>query len=395
VPTYKVVFLGLIVAGSEEEARLIAGLQKKFALSPEKAERLLQRVPIVVKKGIGKEEMERYVKAFEGIGGKLKVEEEATAGALEFPREPEPASGPGAPRKPEPPPKREPPPEPQPPASEPEPPPLFKSLSEKKPHAGRMVTCPQCGFEQPETDECVKCGVIISKFVRYQEMAKAYEGQVHEISSEENPPPSWEGGEGFIGSFFTTTKEVLFSPTQFFRKVGDGRGYWAPLIYGVICGVIGGGATVFWQWLFASKFIPAHYLSAIPYFSIFLILFVIAFPFMIGFSIFVGSAITHLCLMIVGGNKKGFEPTFRALAYAYGGNLFGIIPFIGSTIGGIYSLVLIIFGVKEVHGISTGRAVLAVLLPPIAVVVLAILLSVLGYFLFGFGLFRSLSGVRI
>ena len=75
---YKVVFLGMAVAGPEEEARLIGGLQKKFNLSPERAERLLQKVPVVVKKGLSKEEMERYVKAFEEVGGKVKVEEEMT-----------------------------------------------------------------------------------------------------------------------------------------------------------------------------------------------------------------------------------------------------------------------------------------------------------------------------
>jgi len=98
--------------------------------------------------------------------------------------------------------------------------------------------------------------------------------------------------------------------------------------------------------------------------------------------------------MIVGGNKKGFESTFRALAYAYGGNLFGIIPFIGSTIGGIYCLVLTIFGVREGHGISTGRAVLAVLLPIIVVVGLGILAAVMLPFIIGSS-FRYLGGARI
>ena len=207
------------------------------------------------------------------------------------------------------------------------------------------------------------CGIIISKFVRYQEIAKTYEGQIREISSEERPAPSWESGEGFIEAFIQTTREVLFSPTQFFKKITGSKGYWAPLIYGVICGVIGACMAILWQWLFASKFIPAQVLAMVPFFSIFLIIFLIALPVMIAFSLLLGSAITHLCVMIVGGNKKGFETTFRALAYAYSGNLFGFIPFIGSSIGGIYTLVLTIFGVREGHEISTGKAVLAVLLP--------------------------------
>ena len=92
--------------------------------------------------------------------------------------------------------------------------------------------------------------------------------------------------------------------------------------------------------------------------------------------------------MIVGGNKKGFQTTFRAISYSFSGYLFGIIPFIGSTIGGIYILILTILGVREGHGISTGKAVLAVLLPIIvgvgvtilAVLLIPLLLGTLGFF---------------
>ncbi len=384
--TYKVIFLGLTVAGPDEEARLFTGLQKKFGLTPERAERLFQRVPIVVKKGISRAEMERYVRAFEEIGAKVKVEEEPSIAPLDITHElPESAPKPEAAR-----------PEPK-PRQEPLPgyvvPPKFGPGLEKEPYTGKTITCPQCGFEQPETDECTKCGVIISKFLRYQEKAKTYEGKIHEVSAEEKPSPSWESGEGFIRSFFATTKEVLLSPTQFFKKVPSGEGYWAPLIYGVICGVIGGCAAALWQWLFASRFIPVKILSMIPFLSIFLIIFLFALPFMIAFSILVGSGITHLCLMIVGGNKRGFESTFRALSYAYSGNLFGIIPFIGSTIGGIYSLVLTIFGVREGHGISTGKAILAVLLPLIVLLFLVLLSVMLFPFLFKSSGF--LGGARI
>ena len=29
---------------------------------------------------------------------------------------------------------------------------------------GLTLQCPRCGFEQPPTDECISCGVIISKY---------------------------------------------------------------------------------------------------------------------------------------------------------------------------------------------------------------------------------------
>lgn len=333
---YKVVFLGMSIASPEEEERLLKGLQKKFNLSPEKAESLLQRVPIVVKKGITKEEMERYVKAFEEIGGRVRVEEETY---------------------------------------------LEPSITEKKSLEGSFITCPQCGFEQPETDECVKCGVIISKYLQYQSMARSIEGKVREISSEESSS-AWETEEGIIKAFLRTTRDCLFSPTRFFKKVGAGNGYWSPLIYGVICGIIGFGVAILWQALFLSTLIPIPIIQMVS-FNIILLVATISLPFMMAFSILVGSAITHLCLIIVGGNKKGFEATFRAISYAWCGNLFEIIPFIGSAIGSIYTLILTIIGVRETHGITTGKAVFAVLLPIIIIIILIVAAILIPLLLFG------------
>lgn len=356
---YKVIFLGLKVAGPEEEARLLGGLQKKFNLSPERAESLLQRVPIVVKKGVSKEEMEKYVRAFDEIGGRVRVEEEPSLDFDEGPSEPKTPSKP----KPEP-----------------------------QPYAGPTIVCPQCKFEQPETDECIKCGIIISKYMQYQQMAQSLEGKIREITTEEEKVP-WEAGEGIVGAFIQTTRESLFSPTKFFKKVARGEGYWAPLIYGVIAGIIGTFGASLWQWLFIAQFIPmVGPLSAFPL-GFLLTIILILTPFLIAFSIFVGSAINHLCLMIVGGNTKGFQVTFRAVSYAWSGYLFGIIPVIGSTIGIIYSFVLIIFGIREGHRITTGRAVLAVFLPVIVIACLVILGMI--FFPLYLGSLRFLGGVGV
>lgn len=341
VASYKVIFLGLSVIGPEEEARLLAGLQKKFNLTPGKAESLLQRVPIVVKKGVSKEEAERYVKAFEEMGGRVMVEEERLPN-MEITQEYEPKPGP-----------------------RPEPKPTFTYRPEpgRKPSAGIMVTCPQCGFEQPETDECIKCGIIISKYVQYQEMARSFEGQVREISTEEYTP--WESGEGFLKAFYRTTRDSLFSPSRFFKKISSGEGYWAPLIYGLIAGIMGNGCAILWFWLFMTQLIP---MDRIPFqYSLSILQIVVPLPFQQAVAIFLGSAIIHLCLMIVGGNNNGYKTTFRAVSYSYSGYLFGIIPFIGLFIGNTYTFILTIIGVREGHGISTGKAILAVLLPAIVI----------------------------
>ncbi len=358
--SYKVIFLGLSVIGTEEESRLRSGLQKKFNLPPGKAESLLQRVPIVVKKGVSKEEAERYVKAFEEIGGRVKVEEEPLLN-LETTQEHEPR---------------------------PEPKPSPKPEPDRKPYSGGMVTCPQCGFEQPETDECIKCGIIISKYVQFQEMARSVEGQVREVSKDEYVP--WESGEGFVGAFFKTVRDSLFSPTKFFKKISFGEGYWAPLIYALIVGIIGNGCAILWIWLFMAQFLP---MDRLPFqYSLSILQMIIPLPFQQAIAIFIGSAIIHLCLMIVRGNTHGYKTTFRAISYSYSGYLFGIIPFIGLIIGGIYTFILTIIGVREGHEISTGKAVLAVLLPAIVIfglIFIAILVAMMFVGSMGF-----LGGVR-
>jgi hypothetical protein len=119
-------------------------------------------------------------------------------------------------------------------------------------------------------------------------------------------------------------------------------------------------------------------------------LLIILVPLTIIFSLILGSIVTHVCLMIVGGNKKGFQTTFRAISYAFSGNLFAIIPFIGSTIGGIYFLILTIIGLRESHATSTGKAVLAVFLPLIVGVGLAILaMTFVPFFFRTFGFVRG------
>jgi hypothetical protein len=86
-------------------------------------------------------------------------------------------------------------------------------------------------------------------------------------------------------------------------------------------------------------------------------------PVFTAIGIFIVSAVVHVCLLLVGGAKNGFEATLRVAAYSEAAMILRILPMCGDVIGPIYALILIIIGVSEAHRISGLKATLAVLLP--------------------------------
>ncbi len=117
--------------------------------------------------------------------------------------------------------------------------------------------------------------------------------------------------------------------------------------------------------------------GAVIIFVVFMILAII--------SAFIGGAILHIFVYIAGG-RKGIEQTIKAVMYgSTPGLLLGWIPVIG-FIAGIWSLVLEILGIRQLHEIPTEKAVLAVVLLIIVAVVLSIILAaVIAAFVFGMG----------
>ncbi len=95
--------------------------------------------------------------------------------------------------------------------------------------------------------------------------------------------------------------------------------------------------------------------------------------------LFIGAAWLHLWVYLFGG-RKGYRETLKALAFGETpALLLGWIPLVG-FLAGIWSLVLSILGVRELHGISTARAlgavILAVLIPLLILVLLALFLFI-------------------
>lgn len=99
----------------------------------------------------------------------------------------------------------------------------------------------------------------------------------------------------------------------------------------------------------------------------------LATPFGLALALAFGSLVLHGALMLVGGATRGFSTTVRVLAYSASPGLLVVVPVLGGFVGMIWSLVLVVIGLREGHAISGAKALVAVLMP-------VILLGVLGFF---------------
>jgi hypothetical protein len=178
---------------------------------------------------------------------------------------------------------------------------------------------------------------------------------------------------GFAAGLTETTQQVLTAPESFFRRLSATGGIADPLLYGLIVSYIGLVAGTLYNAVFHatlgsafSSFGDRPELARIMPLvqgGAGLVVNLILGPIFIAVGLFIWSGILHLILLLLGGGGRGFEGTFRVLAYAAASNLFQIVPLCGGFVGGVYGIVLAIIGLSEVHGDSKGKAAAAVLLP--------------------------------
>ncbi|GAB7016423.1 YIP1 family protein [Methanogenium cariaci] len=87
-------------------------------------------------------------------------------------------------------------------------------------------------------------------------------------------------------------------------------------------------------------------------------------------GLFIGGIILHIFVYIAGG-RKDVSTTLRAIIYSYTPKmLFGWVPLIG-FFADLWTIGLAILAIRELHEISTARAVIAVILPIILMIILA------------------------
>ncbi|MBI4711899.1 MAG: YIP1 family protein [Planctomycetes bacterium] len=220
-----------------------------------------------------------------------------------------------------------------------------------------------------------------------QETSSGLQPPSQDINQPSGTKPFMDDKGDFFRRLFNTWLEATFYPNRFFRAMPTNAGIGAPFVYALITGIIGVVFAVGWNIVMEMLNINAFGMSnqesnkilcdmfGVNLITLWFISLVIS-PLLITIGLFVGSGIWHLCLMILGGNKKGFEATFRSMCYAQGPMVFDIIPMCGGIIGGVWSIVLVIIGLKETHQIPVWKAIVAYLLPLVCVCCLAIVAAI-------------------
>jgi hypothetical protein len=192
------------------------------------------------------------------------------------------------------------------------------------------------------------------------------------VTSEAAAPRSglpWEHRQerGLFNAFVETLVMVLTRPGEAFTVMKREGGLGEPLIYALIGGCLGGIVSLLFSLGLQSVgfFADRHdTFAAMTGMGAGSAVFIVLVPLFIVIGLFVGSAIVHLCLMIVGGANQSFETTFRVIAFSQGSTgPLQMIPICGGLIAGVWALVCNCIGLARAHETDTGRAVLAVFLP--------------------------------
>ena len=242
------------------------------------------------------------------------------------------------------------------------------------------IVCPYCSFSKSVPDEKIPRGAktAICPRCRQRFAIPGLEKPVNAppAQDKDRTPPPWERRSelGLGRAFRESVKGVLFSPALFFRRMTVGRGILEPLAIGILMGSLGMMFEIVWQSLTRFGDLPilrGGWIGKLTWGPL-LTLTMVLCPVIVTIFICVASLGLHVLLVIVRGAKNGFEATLRAVSYGQATQLWAVIPFIGSFLAGIWFTVVMVVGLREIHGISYVKVILALLIPFVAMMVLLV-----------------------
>lgn len=188
-------------------------------------------------------------------------------------------------------------------------------------------------------------------------------------------PLPWEDRPriGFADALVDTIKLFATRPGEAWSRTREKGDIGQPILFAICVGWIGIAFNSVYGLLFGQvwlRFLPLHLrdrvgsmLAATLGATLFQI---ILAPLFVLIGLFIGSAILHVCFLIVGAlsnSTAGFEGTIRIVGYSWVAQLAHIVPVFGGLLALVASLILSVMGAQALHRSSQGKAIVGVLLP--------------------------------
>lgn len=197
------------------------------------------------------------------------------------------------------------------------------------------------------------------------------QGREREGGSSEVP---WENLDawGFFPGLFQTVKQVMLTPTEFYRGLSRSGGFSHPTAFYVLIMEVPALALVFWlmSGLFPQAQSEASGLFEIGLTGVGSLTFLLVFPVFMIMNLFISSGLYHLVLLGLGDGAAGFEGTFKVVCYSAAPMVLALVPVFGMWVGGIWQLVCIFVGFRFVHDLSPAKAALPVIVVQLVFVLL-------------------------
>lgn len=258
-----------------------------------------------------------------------------------------------------------------------------------------MTECPRCHTPLPDPPDrfCPNCGTDLAAVGAATPPAEAYPPPpLPPTPPVGGPPPGgygappggagggppWERRDriGILTAVIDTTKQVLSAPADFFRSMPISGGLGGPLLYGLILGYLGLVASTIYNTVFQSVLGSSmagmqgtQWERIAPFLEggAGLLANLVFGPVFIVIGLFLSAGIFHLVLLALASGGRGFEATFRTASYSQAAAVFNVIPLCGGLVALVYTIVLLVIGLSEAHGISRGKAAAVVLLPAVLI----------------------------
>ena len=195
------------------------------------------------------------------------------------------------------------------------------------------------------------------------------------IDQEPAPGNPWEQRAtlGFGGALIGAVRLFVTNPARAFEQTRRSGDYFSPLLFAILVGWVGtllGHIGQFALQVSVLNALPPEFRDQMALYAMsspaMLANNLVLTPFYLAVVLFIGSAIHHFSLMIVGAlneSESGFEGTVRVNGYALVSQLAHIIPFVGVLITVVWFVALQVIGATRLHRTTSGRALVAALIP--------------------------------